>query len=215
MRNILCFGDSNTWGYIPETKERFPRGVRWTSILQEKLQYVNVNILEEGLCGRTTMFDDQTRPDRNGFESLPEIFEKYDTVDEAVIMLGTNDCKSYFGNSAHKIAEGVDRCLDEILKHVPAENVLLISPIHLGEKVWMKQYDPEFDKNSVVVSMHLKEEYERIANSRGVRFIAASDYVSPSEADQEHLTAQGHRDLANVLFEELAKKESVLKKISA
>ena len=89
MKQLLCFGDSNTWGLIPKTNERYPWGVRWTSILQEKLQ--NVRILEEGLCGRTTIFDDAYRKNRNGLESLPEILESNYPIDAAIIMLGTND----------------------------------------------------------------------------------------------------------------------------
>ena len=92
MKQLLCFGDSNTWGLIPKTNERYYWGVRWTSILQDKLQ--NVRILEEGLCGRTTIFDDAYRKNRNGLESLPEILESNYPIDAAIIMLGTNDCKS-------------------------------------------------------------------------------------------------------------------------
>lgn len=55
MRQILCFGDSNTWGLDGDSGKRLPWGVRWTSLLQEKLgqQY---HVIEEGLCGRTTIF---------------------------------------------------------------------------------------------------------------------------------------------------------------
>ena len=49
-----CYGDSNTWGLIPGTKERYPWGRRWTSILQEKLGNADVHVIEEGLCGGTT-----------------------------------------------------------------------------------------------------------------------------------------------------------------
>ena len=57
MRKILCYGDSNTWGLIPGTKERYPWGVRWTSLLQEKLKTRDIRILGEGLCGRTTVYE--------------------------------------------------------------------------------------------------------------------------------------------------------------
>lgn len=93
MKQLLCFGDSNTWGLIPKTHERYSWGVRWTSLLQEKLEKHDIRVLEEGLCGRTTIFDDAYRKNRNGLESLPEILES-NYPDAAVIMLGTNDCKS-------------------------------------------------------------------------------------------------------------------------
>lgn len=54
-KRILCFGDSNTWGFTPITGERYPEGVRWTSLLGE---YTGAQIIEEGLNGRTSIFDD-------------------------------------------------------------------------------------------------------------------------------------------------------------
>ena len=54
MKQILCFGDSNTWGYDGESGERLPFKVRWTGRLQKAYEGKDVRIIEEGLCGRTT-----------------------------------------------------------------------------------------------------------------------------------------------------------------
>ena len=118
-------------------------------------------------------------------------------------MLGTNDCKTHNNTSAEEIAGGIDKCLDIILKYVSAENVLLISPIYLGENVWKAEYDPEFDRKSVNISKELKEEYLKVAKRRNVHFLAASDYVIPSKEDQEHLNANGHSKLAGVIYNEI------------
>lgn len=199
LKQLLCFGDSNTWGLIPKTNERYPWGVRWTSILQEKLQ--NVRILEEGLCGRTTIFDDAYRKNRNGLESLPEILESNYPIDAAIIMLGTNDCKSYYNSNPFKIAKGLGLCIDEFSKYISTEKILVVSPIFLGENVWKEEYDPEFDTNSVKTAKALHNEYKRIAYEKNTNIISAADYVQPSETDQEHLTAQGHEILANAIFD--------------
>lgn len=58
MKQILCFGDSNTYGFIPANGKRYPFGVRWTSVLAKKLGFDEYNVIEEGLCGRTTIFED-------------------------------------------------------------------------------------------------------------------------------------------------------------
>lgn len=81
MKQLLCFGDSNTWGLIPKTTDRYSWGVRWTSVLQKKLKNRDVRVIEEGLCGRTTVYDDAYRKNRNGLESLPEILESSYPVD--------------------------------------------------------------------------------------------------------------------------------------
>ena len=98
MKQILCFGDSNTWGYNGENGERFPWGVRWTGLLQEKFaeNRTEVRIIEEGLVGRTTVFEDPLRDGRKGTALFPTILETHAPVDAIVLMLGTNDCKTIF-----------------------------------------------------------------------------------------------------------------------
>ena len=92
MKQIVCFGDSNTYGYIPENGERYPWGVRWTSLLNEKLGYSKYHIEEEGLCGRTTIFEDPLRDNRNGSRMLPALLETHQHADLIIVMLGTFDC---------------------------------------------------------------------------------------------------------------------------
>ena len=205
MKKVLCFGDSNTWGYNPSTKDRFPKEIRWTGILQGKLGSEDTKIIEEGLVGRTTVYEDEKRPGLRGIDNIIKIFEsKKDVdIDAVVLMLGTNDCKTANHTTPKDIAGGIDRCLDIILKYVPAEKVLLISPIHLGEYVWKDEYDPAFNEGSVRVSKGLKKEYQRIARRRGVSFLAAADYVSPSSKDQEHLNEVGHSKLADIIYNKL------------
>ena len=207
MKQILIFGDSNTWGLVPGSHphERYAWGKRWTSILQEKFDPKDVRIAEEGLCGRTTVFEDELRPGRKGVASIPVLLESHYPVDAMVIMLGTNDCKASYNASSHTIGLGVERCLDEAEKYVKKDNILLISPIHLGDEVWKPEKDPEFNAESVKKSIELKEVYSKIAKRRGFSFIAASDYVSPSKVDDEHMDEKGHEIFAQVVFDELKK----------
>lgn len=205
MSNVLCFGDSNTWGLNPGTKERFSKKIRWTGRLQKKLYGKNITVLEEGLCGRTTVYEDETRPGRKGIDSIKEILEHNKEIDAVVLMLGTNDCKTYNKSTAKSIAKGIDSCLEIVLRYVPAENVILLSPIHLGERVWEEGYDTEFDPKSVEVSKELKREYAVVARRRGIHFLSASDYAAPSSKDREHLNAGGHKRLADVIYNEIIK----------
>ena len=81
--------------------------------------------------------------------------------------------------------------------------VLLVSPIHLGDDVWKSEFDPEFDSDSVVVSKQLKGVYEDIAKRYQTEFLAASDYAQFSTADMEHMDAEGHKKLADAIYEKL------------
>ena len=203
MKRVICYGDSNTWGLVPGTNphERFPKNERWTGILQEKC--AGAEIIEEGLCGRTTIFEDALRPGRNGLALLPVILESHQPLDAVILMLGTNDCKKAYGANEYIIGKGIERCIDEIEKVVSAGKILLISPVFLGEDVWKPEKDPEFDPKSVEVSRGLKAICEEIASRRGTAFLAASDYVTVNDADCEHLDANGHAILADAVADML------------
>ena len=146
-----------------------------------------MRVIEEGLCGRTTVFEDEIREGRKGIDTLRVLLESHAPLDEVVIMLGTNDCKSYYNVSARVIAKGVNRCIRLIKSISPDTKILLVSPIHLGETVFLKENDPEFNEKSVSVSLELKKEFQKVAIEEDIEFLAASDYVVPSDEDQEHL----------------------------
>lgn len=77
MKNLLCFGDSNTYGYDPETKLRYDFSERWTGILSSRLSPLGLHVDEEGLCGRTTDFEDTYRTGRKGSDVLPILLESH------------------------------------------------------------------------------------------------------------------------------------------
>ena len=74
--NILCFGDSNTYGYKPDGTGRFDTDTRWTSLLQKKLG-ADHRVIEEGLCGRTTVFQDDLREGRRGLDLIGVTMEMH------------------------------------------------------------------------------------------------------------------------------------------
>ncbi len=204
MKQILCFGDSNTYGLIPGTNERFNWNTRWTGLLDKKIRNKGYRIVEEGLCGRTTIFDDPTRIGRRGSELLSVILETHKPVDTVVLMLGTNDCKSAYNSSPELIGNGIEQLLEQINAVDSNIKVLLISPIELGNRVWEEGYDPEFNGKSVGISKRLPEIYKKIADERNIDFLQASQYAYPSDVDREHLNAEGHKKLASAIFNKLS-----------
>ena len=207
MKQLLCYGDSNTWGLVPGTDRRYAWEKRWTGILQNRLASRGIHILEEGLCGRTTVFQDVSRPGRKGLETLPLILETHRPIDAAIVMLGTNDCKTAYHASASEIADGLKQCLELLLEVLPGERILAISPIRLGEDEWKPEYDPEFNRNSVGVSEKLFEEYRKVTEPLGISLLNAAEAAQPSSEDQEHLSEEGHKLLAEAIYRELKEKK--------
>ncbi|MBQ7470493.1 MAG: SGNH/GDSL hydrolase family protein [Pseudobutyrivibrio sp.] len=203
MKSVLCFGDSNTYGLKPDGSGRFEKTERWTGVLSEMLGHQDYEVIEEGLVGRTTVFEDSTRQGRNGSKLLPILLESHGPVDTVVVMLGTNDCKAVYNASPKLIARGAEILLRQIRDNNSAAKILLLSPIHLGETVWKEEYDPEFDEKSVLTSKELKAVFAKLAEEFDCMFLAASDVAKPSETDQEHLDANGHLALANAIYKKL------------
>ena len=136
MREILCFGDSNTYGLIPKTGGRYDRNTRWTGILEQRLYEKDYRIVEEGLCGRTTVFEDELREGRRGASLLPTLLESHAPLERIILMLGTNDCKTYYNASPEVIGRGIEKLLEQIKSIAGTAKVLLVSPIALGDEVW-------------------------------------------------------------------------------
>ena len=105
-KRILCFGDSNTWGYAA-TGGRFEEDVRWPTRLGTLLGD-GYAVIEEGFNGRTCVYDD---PIEGGYKSglayLPPCVMTHTPLDLVVIMLGTNDCKKRFQMTPFTIGGGV------------------------------------------------------------------------------------------------------------
>ncbi|MBO5469639.1 MAG: arylesterase [Lachnospiraceae bacterium] len=196
MKNILCFGDSNTYGLIPGGNGRYEWGVRWTSLLDRRVRKLGYRVIEEGLCGRTSVFEDAVRKGRKGIDWLPILLETHSPIDIVVIMLGTNDCKTYYHADAERIASGVEALVEIVQEYDPNIEVIVSSPIALGDGVWEDGYDPEFDASSVEVSRKLPAAYRAMANRKGVHYLAVSDYAQPSMVDREHMDEEGHRRYA-------------------
>lgn len=203
MKRILCFGDSNTYGFKPDGSGRFDENTRWTAIVQHRLGE-NYQIIEEGLCGRTTIFEDELRPNRRGVDLIGTLVESHNPIDILVVMLGTNDCKARYRATAEIIARGMEQVVTRArLKASKEMQVLVISPILLGRGVGEKGYDVEFDRQSELESAGLAGEYESLADRNGYYFLDASQYAEPSTIDREHLDEVGHEKLADAIYNKL------------
>ena len=99
MKEILCFGDSNTHGYMPGLGTRYPIDQRWSGLLG-KLLGDGYHVVEEGMDGRTTAFEDDLQPWRSALGYIGPCVKTHAPLDLIIIMLGTNDSKTRYGVSA-------------------------------------------------------------------------------------------------------------------
>ena len=201
MRTILCFGDSNTWGTPPGGNGRFSWNVRWTGVLQTSLG-TGYRIVEEGLPGRTTCFNDPFSPHRNGLAQLTVALETHGPLDLLTIMLGTNDLKGNFHLSAFDIARGA-ASLVALAKNFRPEikHVLLVSPPHITntDNFDISQQFPD----GLERSKSLAPLYQRNAEMQGCHFFDAAQVAQTSSIDGIHLDALNHKRIAEGLSQKI------------
>ena len=183
---VLCFGDSLTWGWNPVDRGRYPFEKRWTGILQKELG-INFHIIEEGLNGRTTIWDDPIEGEKNGKKYLIPCLESHQPLDLVIIMLGTNDLKLRFNKSAFEIAAAADSLAQIVQKSRTGRNyqspeVLLISPPPLGKLTnWEEMMEGGYEK-----SKKLAQYYEMFAKDNQYHFLNAGEFVKTSDLDGLH-----------------------------
>jgi lysophospholipase L1-like esterase len=200
VRTVVCYGDSNTWGSDPETGDRFAPGVRWPGVLARELGD-GFRVVEEGLGGRTTVWDDPIEgAHKNGRSYLRACLESHRPIDLLTVMLGTNDLKARFGLPASDIAQGAASLAGMALRsgcgpggRAPA--VLLISPPATAVLTEMAEM---FD-GAGAKSRGFPAHYRRFAEQEGCAFLDAGEVIASSGIDGIHLEAAEHRKLGEAV----------------
>lgn len=199
MPLVMCFGDSNTYGTPPivdlAKHERFDRATRWPCRMG---QMAGVDVLEEGLPGRTTMFDDPLMgAHRNGQVGLKIALESHGPIDLLVIMLGTNDVKARFTALPQQVQGGMASLLD-IAQHQIMQDrhggfkILIIAPPSVLEQGPIAH---EFF-GAAARSRGLAALYADLVRARDVHFLDAGQHMAVSPVDGVHFDAGAHAELA-------------------
>lgn len=206
-KHIVCFGDSNTWGYDAAGGGRFDEDTRWTQLLQRRLGRAYL-VLEEGVSGRTTAFDDPRFEGLCGRRALPVAMMTHCPVDCLVVMLGTNDCKALFSASVRHINDGLRRLLHAVIHQrdvwAREARILVVAPMKMG----MGLYDvpdifQEMGEGSVEKSLALPAAFEETARAFGCDYMDCNPYITPNSVDYMHFDAPSHARFAEALAQKL------------
>ena len=206
MINILCYGDSNTWGRKPLEDARFPMDVRWPGVLRKELG-PGYWIIEEGLNGRTTVWDDPVAEGRSGKQYLIPCLNSHKPLDLVVILLGSNDLKPKFSLSAYEIARGAATLVD-LIQHSAtgpegsSPQVLLISPPHVLPLDEVNEWSIQFE-GAPGKSTRLAEHFSDVARKFNVHFMDAAQVMESSPRDGIHFEADGHGQLGKAVAQEV------------
>ena len=192
MKTILCYGDSNTWGAIPGTKDRLSIHERWPGVLRDRLGG-GYHVVEEGLCGRTTIWTDEVCQYRTGRDLLLPCLDTHAPVDLLVVMLGTNDLKTRFQLPAEDIARGVSVLLEMATKTgfgpdgSPPKVLVIAPPVVIENLESQLQF-----VGGALRSQKLARLYAAYAKQYDAHFLDAALSVQSSKVDGIHLDAPEH-----------------------
>jgi len=195
MSVIVAFGDSNTWGHDPVTKGRLAREARWPGVLQRHLGAEHY-VIEEGLGGRTTVFDDPIEPNRRGADYLPPCLRSHRPLDLLILSLGCNDMKARFGVSASDIALGMEQLI-HIARAEGVPQILIVAPPPIAK---LSEYSEMF-AGAEEKSRRIGTKYAEVAERQGVGFVDAGQFIHCSDLDGIHYEADQHAILGHVLAE--------------
>ena len=173
--NVLCFGDSNTYGFDPRSYlgGRYPDDVRWVNLLASKTSW---HVQNYGLNGREVP--------RSAIEIPHE-------TDLLTVMLGGND-----------LLQGADPAtvaarMESFLTSLPLANhqILLIGPPKVQSGTWVP------NQTLIDASIQLLEEYKNLAARLSIIYASTEEWDIPLCFDGVHFTEEGHRNFADHLYQ--------------
>ena len=201
MRRILCFGDSNTYGYSPDG-QRYDEDSIWPGVMG-KLLGDRFEVIADGKNGRTIAFDDPYMEGCNGMRDIEASLEANAPLDLVILMLGTNDLKMYFNSNPAQIADNLKLMCDLIQKKTDAK-ILIASPMLLGDEI---EFSPtlslEFGRAQIDYSFDFAPRFEKVAKEVGAGFIDLAVVAVSSGADCLHLMPEEHQQVGVAMKEKV------------
>lgn len=198
MKNILCFGDSNTYGYVPETHERYDENSRWTGILQE-LCGNDYFIIEAGCNNRTAFCNNPVGVMQTGYKILPKFLT--DDLDTVILALGINDMQMHYNFTDNDIKTGIENLIKITRETVPEAQILLICPsILTGNVLKSPKFSVMFNEDSIERSKKLGKIYSQIAKNENCKYLDLNTCTVLSDVDGLHYDKEQHKIIAEKIY---------------
>ena len=202
MKKVLCFGDSNTYGFIPQRGLRYEKNTRWTGVLQA-LCGSDFSIIEAGCNNRTAFVDNPAGAEQTGYKILPEYFTK-DYFDIVVLAIGINDLQLFFRPTLEEFEQGIEKLIKITKDLSPNAKIILVCPSKLdlaGIKSGVFSF--QFDEISVEKSYHLPQIYKKLAEKHACKLVDLNEIAKVSPLDGLHFSAESHKTIAENLYKNL------------
>ncbi|MFZ1249226.1 MAG: GDSL-type esterase/lipase family protein [Candidatus Saccharimonadales bacterium] len=197
MKQILVYGDSNTYGEAAFHTHRLPHEQRWTSML-EKLLNGNrpTKVIAEGLSGRVAGDFKQQDIHTNGLRHFEAIYRSHAPVEVLIIALGTNDSQPRYAQTAQDIFESLKQYA-QVVKKVAQD----VTTMTLPKLLYVVPLHSEVKNDYFVGANTVLDRLKELMKS------SSAFYINPGaitlSADGVHFAPEGHEQLAKVVYEKV------------
>lgn len=198
MKTILCFGDSNTYGFNPKDGSRYDTNSRWSGIFKQNLKD-RFNVIEAGCNNRTCFINNPDGDEQTG----TAVIGKYLTpqIDIIIIALGINDLQKFYNPSLTEIETGVENLINTAKKLNPEAAVIIASPSVIKECILNGYFSIQFDRNSIEKSKLIGNIYKNIAEKANCGYVDFNEVAEVSDIDGLHYDIDNHKKIAKYLTE--------------
>lgn len=198
MKKILCYGDSNTFGYNPADCSRFDKETRWTALLQSNLKN-EYQVINEGACDRTGFVDNDKGELFSAQRHFSKVLEKTNDLDILILAVGTNDFQFKYDISFEQIENGLEKLL--VIAKSRFKRLIVIPPVILDNNVLEGYFSCQFDVTSILKSKKAGKIFQKLSKIYGVEILDFNEFVLPSKTDGLHYDEAGHKIIAEKLAE--------------
>ncbi len=198
MKQIICYGDSNTFGYIPGSGKRYSKDIRWTGVLSNLLgdEY---KVIEEGCNNRTGFVRNPSGKLFSGSEYINECFIRHPEFDIFILSLGTNDTQKFYTITPQSIKEGLKSLVGKIKNQNEQGKLIIVAPLILNTDVLKGGFSIQFDEESIERTHWIQKVYSDFCRENGIIFFDINSYVEQSAIDGLHYSPEAHRKIADNL----------------
>ncbi len=202
MKKIICYGDSNTFGYDPSGGLRYDENTRWTSVLQKNLG-AEYEVINEGECDRTGFVDNPKGFSFSAQRHFPKIISKFNDIDLIILWVGTNDLQFQYDIGFNAVENGLEKLI-RIAKE-KSKHVIIIPSVILSEKVLEGPFNFQFDETSIGKSRKIGRIYKKLSNLNYCEYFDVNKFVNPTDTDGLHYDENAHKIIGEKLTNRIQK----------
>lgn len=204
MKKILCFGDSNTYGYVPGSGERYNSDTRWTGVLQNLLGK-DFQVIEAGCNNRTCFVDNPDGKMFTGYKILPEFLA--DDLNYVILAIGVNDLQLFFNATYDDIKNGIINLVNITRERVKNANILIVAPPKISKDVLYGNFSFQFNEKSIEKSHKIGEIYRTVTEEYNCLFLDLDKIIKVSTKDGLHYEPEAHKKIAQEIYKIIKEKD--------